>query len=386
MKTTREKPATARPPEVFHQDYATTITILEHISDAFFILDAAGKIQYANRVALDLLRIDLSDLIHQPIGKFLILAEGPGEAWVPEPGSDLEAHLVNGRRATPVVAGIGVVPNLDGSAQYVLVSAKDLSARDRIMAEERRQAEMAVSRDRLKALGGMAMALVHELSQPLASIRLTVELLQKQASDGSITLPQVVEECAQIVRTVESMTNTVQNSRNFALEVEDESLRLVDLHVSVDRALARLAYELQERKVEVEVVSDSYLPAVAANPVSMEQMMVSLIRILWANGSRRLKIELGAHGSKWVALRLSDPQSKPDAGEPWEVTAYDQVPLENSQAGEISAIRSIVTGLGGDLKVWGKGEMPVTVAIRVPADTADERDQLYNLIEMLHQR
>ena len=232
----------------------------------------------------------------------------------------------------------------------------------------------------------MAMALVHELSQPLASIRLTVELLQKQASDGSITLPQVVEECAQIVRTVESMTNTVQNSRNFALEVEDESLRLVDLHVSVDRALARLAYELQERKVEVEVVSDSYLPAVAANPVSMEQMMVSLIRILWANGSRRLKIELGAHGSKWVALRLSDPQSKPDAGEPWEVTAYDQVPLENSQAGEISAIRSIVTGLGGDLKVWGKGEMPVTVAIRVPADTADERDQLYNLIEMLHQR
>ncbi|MCD6441549.1 MAG: PAS domain-containing protein, partial [Candidatus Marinimicrobia bacterium] len=54
------------------KDYFTTITILESISDAIFILDKDGKIKYANKGALNILRIDIDDLIGRFIDEILI--------------------------------------------------------------------------------------------------------------------------------------------------------------------------------------------------------------------------------------------------------------------------------------------------------------------------
>jgi len=45
------------------RDYTTTITILEHLSDAVFILSADGSIQYANHNATDMLRLPIEMLL-----------------------------------------------------------------------------------------------------------------------------------------------------------------------------------------------------------------------------------------------------------------------------------------------------------------------------------
>src|SRR6056297_3218837 len=54
------------------QDYVTTVTILESLSDAIFILSIKGAIEYANKSALKLLQIEQQQLIGKYIDEFLI--------------------------------------------------------------------------------------------------------------------------------------------------------------------------------------------------------------------------------------------------------------------------------------------------------------------------
>lgn len=53
------------------RDYQTTITILEHLSEAIFILKPDGFIQYANRVACDLLNVALKQILGKNLNDYL---------------------------------------------------------------------------------------------------------------------------------------------------------------------------------------------------------------------------------------------------------------------------------------------------------------------------
>ena len=54
------------------QDYSATITILEHLSDAIFILSSKGNIEYANKSALDLLGVNSFELINNSIESLIV--------------------------------------------------------------------------------------------------------------------------------------------------------------------------------------------------------------------------------------------------------------------------------------------------------------------------
>ena len=53
------------------KDYSTTVTILEHLSDALFILNPKGQVEYANRVALDMLGLKINEILGTQFNDFL---------------------------------------------------------------------------------------------------------------------------------------------------------------------------------------------------------------------------------------------------------------------------------------------------------------------------
>lgn len=383
-----------RPPvdPQFHNDYATTVTILEHLADAVFILDAQGRIQYANQVALDLLDVDLLTLVEQPLAACMRLdgdmpdPDGFLETVFRSPSSEMEARLVLGERSVPVVAGFGAIRNDRNELQYVLVSAKDLSTRQQLRAEEQQREELAISRDRVKALGSLAMGLVHELSQPLATLKLNLELVQKRLGGSEPPLAELAGELAAMGSLIDTMGGIIENARTFALEVEDDSLKLVDVRRCIDRAIGHLNYELLERNIRIRLELPPSLPLMSANPVTMEQVFVTLVKYLWSPlviaeaRFHDIVIHGASHEDRWmrIALSVADSEGTDDA-------AAGDPGIDLSLQLELSAVRSIVTGLGGDIRIHGSAGNPREVVLRLPADSASERDQLGNLIEMLHQ-
>ncbi|WP_456408408.1 PAS domain S-box protein, partial [Caldithrix abyssi] len=169
------------------RDYQTTITILEHLTDAIFILKPDGAIQYANRVACDLLGLPLSQILKNNLNDFLqppFLFEENEKSFLEQIYQhsilELERTLKHGSYATPVVISFGFVRNNQDEVDFIIASARDVSVRKNLEKELYQQQLYAQSRDRYKELGELAINIVHRLSQPITSIRLLVEMMQKK--------------------------------------------------------------------------------------------------------------------------------------------------------------------------------------------------------------
>jgi len=181
------------------KDYSTTVTILEHLSDALFILNAKGGIEYANRVALDMLGITLNELLGQPFNAFLNAEFDAGFLYDSDNPellldhiyrgvfSEIETALVHKEYSTPVVISFGLVRDARQKVSFIIASAKDISMRKQLEKEIKQQQLLALSRDRYKELGEMAVNMVHTLSQPLTSLLLMIELMEKKLKQDKLT-------------------------------------------------------------------------------------------------------------------------------------------------------------------------------------------------------
>ena len=385
------------------RDYTTTITILEHLSDAVFILNERGVIEYANKVALDMLGLDLNKMIGKNLDEFIMarlnfdsISDHPQNGYLLDhiyrgAFQEMETSLVHQEYSTPVVISFGLVRDGQGNISYIIASAKDITIRKQLEQEMEQQQLLALSRDRYRELGELAVNMVHNLSQPVTSVRLHVELLQKQLAGGKIDPDKMQKQLQNILALLDSITGNITNVRNFAFLTEDESLKPMQVQPVLEQALQQVAYELKENDIETEVHSEKKLPQILANPLNIQQVFVSLIKFLsqeiksnleHVKRERSIQINIRNNRNRWLEIRIGSvtlngfvyKSAKKQAG----------ASIINSHL-ELMVVQIILTSIGGDFKVeYSAGEHPVFV-LRIPYDSAKERDQLLNLIELLHQ-
>jgi PAS domain S-box-containing protein len=379
------------------RDYSTTITILENISDAVLILDGEGKIQYANRTALLLLDSDLLDLIGLDAAR-VIYPAGAGEdpAQLLEQfrnGSivGVELELRAKKRRIPVDISAGVVRNPDGSIQYLILTAKDLTMRKNLERELRQQQFLAISRDRIRALGDLSIGVVHQLSQPLASLKLSTELMQHMTRRENPDTSQLEKHVGNMMQLIDDMSGIINKIRSFAYQTEDSSQVMINLPQSVENVLQLVSYDLDKRDIKVTVDAPEDLPATWGNPVSVEQGFVTLLKNAWdrfdkipLDIGREITIKMINRDSRWVEITFSDnaggidPENMKRLFDPF----YSSAAESGSHVG-LSIVRGIVTSMGGDFVVQPDEEKQTVYVLKLPADQQKEKDQLINLIEMM---
>ncbi|GEM_PF-1087162 len=400
------------------KDYVTTITILESISNAIFILNKEGKIEYANKSALRLLRIELFELVGKYIDEILIdndqviKDEQPAsdQSYDQNVGlieklnqgefDDIEAYLINNGFFVPVFLDFGIVKDSAENVRYIIVTAKDISRRKSMEKELRQQQTLSISRERLRALGELSVGLVHELSQPLATLRLKVELMNSRAKNGKVQKLTTERNCKDMLRLIDRMSDTIQNMRRFAHQTEDTTIAMVNVNEVVDNASNLVTYELKKRNIKLRIDEEKTMPYIIANPLLIEQVLVNLLtnardafderecssdhadtREKWINICTR------ANNDKWVEILVEDNAGGIDASirnkifDPFFTT---KEPEENSGLG-LSISKNIITSLGGDITVGGKENVGTKIRIRIPLGHTEERMQLFNLIEMLYE-
>ena len=380
------------------KDYSTTITILEHLSDAVFILRPDGVIEYANRVALDLLGLDLVQVIGENLNDFLIAGVDLPEKETGDSESHLLEQIFRGvfnefetslgyrNHPTPVLISFGLVRNKKGEVDYIIASAKDISVRKALEKELNQQQLLTLARDRYRELGEMAVNMVHNLSQPITSIRLTVELLLKQLQGERFDADRARKKIAEILTLLDELSASVTSVRNFAFLTEDDRWKPIDLVRNLHEALQQISYELTERNITLHINAPENLPRVLANPLNIQQVFTTLIKSLWQGAAgtnappSHLSIMLSNHEDRWITLWMVPKE---------EITDYR--PLSEEQSSEViqtnfdlMVVQMIITGLGGDVRVLTEPGGGKGFAVRFPVDVSAERDQLRNLIELMY--
>jgi len=392
------------------KDYITTITILENISDAIFNLDNRAVIQYANHSALDMLRTELDHLIGKPIINLLFDLVDPDGNEVPEEedlicrlmaGSfdSIEANLRSEHIAIPVILNFKAIADFPDQTEYVIVTAKNIYYRQKNEYEARQKQALSISLERLKYLGELSINMVHDLTQPLASLQLYTDLMGSYLKKETVKNPALPESMLQIRGLIDRMTGIINRMRAFANQTENDAFTMVNIKTAIETASGFIAYDLEENQIELKISQLNPVPPITTNSLMLEQVFFNLFKnskeafddlskndATPVHRGKEIIVIIRTVEDKWIEVVIHDNAGgiKPGIQDKIFEPFFTTKPTGWNTGVGLSVAKSIITTLGGDIRLVDSGADGTTFRIRIPVSDEEEQHQLFNLIEMHH--
>lgn len=203
----------------------------------------------------------------------------------------------------------------------------------------------------------MASTLLHELNQPLGAITNYCAAVQRMLHAGAEHSPLFAEAVAQAARQAQRAAAITHRLRAL-LHVGRSQPTAIHLNDLIKEIVALVEWEAQENRLVIETQLQSSLPAVVADRLQIEQVILNLLR----NGMEAM--ELTEDREKRLIIRTSvrDAQSVQavveDRGPGIDQAVVDRLfdAFYTTKAGGLglglAISRSIIEGHGGQL--WAK--------------------------------
>jgi two-component system sensor histidine kinase AtoS len=252
--------------------------LFESAGDAIFILDAegenAGRIVSANRAAAAMHGYSVEELLSMNIR----------DVDAPDAAAKFVERIEQALKGDWITAQIEHVKK-DGTVFPVEISAgmfefndhKYILAIDRDLTERHRAAEMLQRTIHLRAVGELAAGLAHEIKNPLAGIKITMETLAEESSlapDDRKVLSRVVGEINRIDVLIRGLLNFARPPKPHFMPVD------------VNAVLDGAAQLVMQDRVQVDGVSRTIdvvrnfepdLPEIIADPMQLRQVFMNLL-------------------------------------------------------------------------------------------------------------
>jgi PAS domain S-box-containing protein len=353
-------------------------TILNTARDGILSIDSYGQILSANpaverifeRSSHLLIGRDIDELIdsapNEPPLINQIVSSQPAEVTTWE----LDARRTDDQ-LFPIELSVGCSRWADAE-QYTLV-IRDITLRRETEARARQhQAELAhVSR--VSLAGEMAGALAHELSQPLTAIAAFARGCLRLLA-GPVPKPEMLYEgVSEVAQQAERAGDVLGRLREFMRGGASERAS-VEIGPLIDAALGLARAEAVQNGIEIEVRVDPGLPAVLADHIQIEQVLLNLLRNAMdataIAGSRGRSIVVEAHYKGLHTVQISVADSGPGVTDEVATTLFEPfVTTKPEGMGMgLSISRSIVESHGGRLRmVQGVGS-GATFVFDLPTD------------------
>ena len=170
-------------------------------------------------------------------------------------------------------------PLIDADGMQIgwMGSIIDITARKQLEERERHQAEAMAYQSRLTTLGEVASALAHQLNQPLTAIMGYNVGLQRMLSDAGFGNHAVIHALQQQGEQAAEAGKIVKRIREF-LTRRAPQREAADLLQIARRAVELVQRDLREQGIAVQWDVAGELPAVFADPILIEQVLINLLR------------------------------------------------------------------------------------------------------------
>jgi len=329
----------------------TTDDILQGMKTGVISVDGRGEIVYFNKAAEQILgmsaqearRLPIDDAVPQrlrPISGLFkqVLLEGRESRRL-----EVEVLMEDGSRK-PLGLSVTQLSDREGRRRGALALFSDLTEAKEI---ERRLREA----DRMAAIGELSAGIAHEIRNPLASIRGSVELLSKSlnpSGDDRRLLELVVRETDRLNSFIEHFLRFARDhppnlSRVNLVPILAEAEDLVRSHPAYTRKIA-IVKEPQKGKIYA-----------IADPEQLKQVLLNLcLNALWAmDGEGELSMTLRRQGSR-VGISIRDTGTGIPEDQLTKIFEPFYSQKEKGSGLGLAIARRIVEHHGGEITVASK--------------------------------
>ncbi len=287
--------------------------LFESAGDAIFMLEAegqnVGRIVSANRAAAVMHGYSVEELVGMQIQELETPESASGSPerirrilngeWI-----DAEiAHRKKDGSVFPVEISAGMLEFED--QKYILAFDKDIT--------ERKQTEEALQRtEQLVVVGEMAAGLAHEIKNPLAGIKLSIEILSAE-----LDLAKEDEELFErIVAEINRIETLLKNLLSYAKPPVPQ-FAPIDVNRIIEAAVKAAKYSLRghspeeqsSQPKEIEFVKDlNDLPLIVADAAQLQQVILNLLlnAVHAVHDRGTIRLATSAKMDDWIEIVVSD--------------------------------------------------------------------------------
>jgi PAS domain S-box-containing protein len=244
-------------------------TIFNTLQEGIVVVDSQGRILYLNHAVNGLIGIDPAKALGTPIATYLkeldwptILAEGRVV------NRDLEVFYPQAR-----YLNFYLVPleDRDTSLLGFAIIFHDMTAR-------RNQAREAMESEKLNAVTLLAAGVAHELGNPLNSLNIHLQLLERDLRRREADGDGDLLESIRVARGEVTRLDTIISQFLGAVRPAHAARAMVSINTVVRESLSFLQPEIDDRDVIVQEDLAPGLPLIPANSDQLKQAFYNLIK------------------------------------------------------------------------------------------------------------
>lgn len=242
-------------------------TVFNAILEGIIVTDPRGRILYMNRTAGLFFGVEPSSALGRGIGDVI-----RGLDWETLSGEvvrrDLEVFYPENR-----LLNFYIVPlrDEDQSPVGAVMILRDTT-------ESRKATEETIESERFSALTLLAAGVAHEIGNPLNSLDIHLQLLQRRIRKLPTKSRAGLEEPIQVTRREVARLDHIITQFLRAIRPQNLTLRPANLNAIVEESLAFLESETRDRDILVETECDPGLPVLNLDEDQIKQAFYNIIR------------------------------------------------------------------------------------------------------------
>jgi two-component system, sporulation sensor kinase E len=353
-------------------------TVFNAIQEGIIVTDANGRITYLNEAACNLFGLNpeqsagkrLDEQVRGLDWGALVQSGGPVSR-------DMEIFYPTNRFINFYIVPLTIEPRESDAGAGAPGSPRSATAATaeqvghamilRDITQSRRTAQQTLESERLNALTLLAAGVAHEIGNPLNSLNIHLQLMERQARKLDGATRKELQESINVARAEINRLDSIVTQFLRAIRPTRPQLRPENINQVVEEAVHFFAPEIKDRDVVVEQELRPDLPMIEIDRDQMKQAFYNVIKNSFEAMKRRgiLRIRTDRDDTH-IVVSFTDTGGGISAEnlsrvfEPYFTTKTSGTGLG------LLIVRRIVREHGGELSIESKEGKGLTLAIRLP--------------------
>ncbi len=340
-------------------------TIFHAIQEGVIVLEGEGRISYANRAAEKLLGFSMEQAEGQPIKRYLREVEWDrvldldAEEWSRVVSREIEISYPERRFLDFYIVPLRAVSEREKGAVMIL----------RDVTRDRESESRTIESERLQAITLLAAGVAHEIGNPLNSLTIHLQLLERELAHLPEETRTSLAELVSVSRREVERLDQIITQFLRALRPSRPAFERAPLRAILDETLEFLRHEIADRDVIVEVDEIGEIPNALVDRGQIKQVFFNIIRnaIQAMQHGGVLRITLSSD-DRFVAVAFKDTGPGIPADELGAIfEPYFTTKNEGTGLG-LMIVQRIVRDHGGEIEVHSEPNAGTTFTVFLPRD------------------